>query len=191
MVNNNGKVVVKAKGFKDITADLVVLATAVIPRGDADELTKVLHINQSADGFLLEAHPKLRPVDTFTDGIFLAGCCQSPKDIPDTVAQASAAASRVCDILSKTTLEIEATTAQVDELQCRGCGFCVDVCPYDAVALKEVNQFGHTVEVAEVNDVLCKGCGACSAACLSGAIQQKGFTDKQVLAMINALGGSV
>lgn len=190
VLHNNGKAVVKAKGYKDITADLVVLATAVIPRSDSDELTRVLHINQSADGFFLEAHPKLRPVDTFTDGIFLAGCCQSPKDIPDTVAQASAAASRACDILSKSTLEIEATTAQVDELQCRGCGFCVDVCPYDAVALIKVNQFGHTVEVAEVNEVLCKGCGACSAACLSGAIQQKGFTDKQVLAMIRALGSS-
>ena len=191
VLSNNGKAVVKVEGFKDVTADLVVLATAVIPRSDSDALTKVLHINQSADGFLLEAHPKLRPVDTFTDGIFLAGCCQSPKDIPDTVAQASAAASRVCDILSKRTLEIEATTAQVAELLCRGCGFCVDVCPYDAVALKEVNRFGHTVEVAEVNEVLCKGCGACSAACLSGAIQQKGFTDKQILAMIGVLGGSV
>ncbi len=188
---NNGKTVVKAEGYQDITADLVVLATAVIPRSDSSDLAKVLNINQSADGFFLEAHPKLRPVDTFTDGIFLAGCCQSPKDIPDTVAQASAAASRACDILSKSKLEIEATTAQVDELQCRGCGFCVDVCPYDAVTLKEINQFGHTVEVAEVNEVLCKGCGACSAACLSGAIQQKGFNDKQMLAMIRVLGGSV
>jgi heterodisulfide reductase subunit A len=185
----NDGVIVKAEGYPDIAADLVVLATAVVPRKDTPSLSQLLNINQSADGFLLEAHPKLRPVDTFTDGIFLAGCCQSPKDIPDTVAQASAAASRVCDILSKPKLEIEATTAHVDELQCRGCGFCVEVCPYEAVALKEVNQFGHTVEVAEVNEALCKGCGACSAACLSGAIQQKGFTDKQILAMINALGG--
>jgi heterodisulfide reductase subunit A len=190
VLSNSDKIVVKAKGFEDITADLVVLATAVIPRSDSDELTRVLHINQSADGFLLEAHPKLRPVDTFTDGIFLAGCCQSPKDIPDTVAQASAAASRVCDILSKSNLEIEATTAHVDEFECRGCGFCVDVCPYDAITLKEINQFGHMVEVAEVNEILCKGCGACTAACLSGAIQQKGFNDKQILAMIKVLGGS-
>jgi heterodisulfide reductase subunit A-like polyferredoxin/ferredoxin len=191
VLSDNGEVVVKAKGFEDVTADLVVLATAVIPRSDSDELTRVLHINQSADGFLLEAHPKLRPVDTFTDGIFLAGCCQSPKDIPDTVAQASAAASRVCNILSKSKLEIEATTALVDEFECRGCGFCVDVCPYDAITLKEINQFGHIVEVAEVNEILCKGCGACSAACLSGAIQQKGFNDKQILAMIQVLGGSL
>jgi len=191
VLDSSGKAVVKAEGYSDIAADLVVLATAFVPRSDSSELTKILRINQSADGFLLEAHPKLRPVDTFTDGIFLAGCCQSPKDIPDTVAQAGAAASRVCNLLSKSLLEIEATTAQVDELQCRGCGFCVDVCPYDAVALKEVNRFGHTAEVAEVNEVLCKGCGACSAACLSGAIQQKGFTDKQILATICALGGSV
>ncbi|MDH5391095.1 MAG: 4Fe-4S binding protein, partial [Candidatus Bathyarchaeota archaeon] len=137
--------------------------------------------------FLLEAHPKLRPVDTFTDGIFLAGCCQSPKDIPDTVAQASAAASRASDILSKKQLEVEATIANVDELMCRGCGFCVDVCPYDAIKLKEAKQFGHTVEVAEVDEALCKGCGACSAACLSGAIQHRGFKDAQILTMINVL----
>ena len=127
-------------------------------------------------------------MDTFTDGIYIAGCCQSPKDIPDTVAQASGAASRVCDILSKKQLEVEATVAKVDETMCRGCGFCVEVCPYDAIKLKEVTQFGHTVEIAEVNEVLCKGCGACSAACLSGAIQHNGFTDGQVLAMISALG---
>jgi heterodisulfide reductase subunit A len=189
VVTSGDHVVVKAEGYDDIKADLVVLATAVVPREDTSTLAQLLNINQSADGFFLEAHPKLRPVDTFTDGTFLAGCCQSPKDIPDTVAQASAAASRVCDILSKTTLEIEATTAHVDESQCRGCGFCADVCPYEAITLVEVNQSGHTVEVAQVNEVLCKGCGACSAACLSGAIQQQGFTDRQILAMISALGG--
>ncbi|KYK36860.1 MAG: (2Fe-2S)-binding protein [Theionarchaea archaeon] len=189
VIPDGGTVLVKVKGYEDVEADLVVLATAVVPRKDTPALAQLLNINQSADGFLLEAHPKLRPVDTFTDGIFLAGCCQSPKDIPDTVAQASAAASRVCNILSKPKLEIEATTAQVDQMLCRGCGFCIDVCPYEAVELKEVNQFGHIVEVAEVNEALCKGCGACSAACLSGAIQQKGFTDKQILATIDALGG--
>jgi len=170
-------------------ADLVVLATAIVPRQDEKDLARILNINESADGFLLEAHPKLRPIDTFTDGIFLAGCCQSPKDIPDTVAQASAAASRASDILPKKQLEVEATIANVDELMCRGCGFCVDVCPYNAIKLKEVKQFGHTVEVAEVNEALCKGCGACSAACLSGAIQHRGFKDAQILAMINVLAG--
>jgi heterodisulfide reductase subunit A len=147
-----------------------------------------LNINQSADGFFLEAHPKLRPVDTFTDGIFLAGCCQSPKDVPDTVAQASGAASRACDILTKKQLEIEATIANVDEDLCRGCGFCVDACPYNAIELKEIERFGHTIEVASVNEALCKGCGSCSAACLNGAISHLGFTDGQILAVIKALG---
>ncbi|MFH1101217.1 MAG: 4Fe-4S binding protein, partial [Methanobacteriota archaeon] len=154
------------------------------------ELTRILNINQSADGFLLEAHPKLRPMDTFTDGIFLAGCCQSPKDIPDTVAQASGAASRVCDILSKKHLEIEATVALVDEALCRGCGFCVDVCPYKAIELTESteSESGRTITIARVNEALCKGCGSCSAACLNGAIQHLGFKDGQIHAMIHVLG---
>ena len=182
------KAVVKAKGHPDIEADLVVLATGLVPKEDAKELARVLNINQSADGFFLEAHPKLRPMDTFTDGIFLAGCCQSPKDVPDTVAQASGAASRVCNILSKKQLEIEATIAHVDNDLCRGCGFCVDVCPYTAIELKEIERFGHKVLVASVNEALCKGCGSCSAACLNGAIGHLGFTDGQILTMIKALG---
>jgi len=188
VTSKDNNVVVKAKGHPDIEADLVVLATGIVPREDAKEFARILNINQSADGFLLEAHPKLRPVDTFTDGIFLAGCCQSPKDVPDTVAQASGAASRVTNILSKKQLEIEATIAHVDENLCRGCGFCVDACPYNAIELKETEQFGRTVEVASVNEALCKGCGSCSAACLNGAIQHHGFKDGQILAMINALG---
>jgi heterodisulfide reductase subunit A-like polyferredoxin len=182
------KVVVKAKGHPDIDADLVVLATGIVPREDTKELARLLNINQSADGFLLEAHPKLRPVDTFTDGIFLAGCCQSPKDVPDTVAQASGAASRACDILSKKQLMIEATVANVNEDLCRGCGFCVEACPYKAIELKEIDRFGNKVIVATVNEALCKGCGSCSAACLNGAISHLGFTDGQILTMIKALG---
>ena len=180
--------VVKAKGHPDVEADLVVLATGIIPREDTKELARLLNINQSADGFLLEAHPKLRPVDTFTDGIFLAGCCQSPKDVPDTVAQASGAASRVSDILSKKQLLIEATIANVNEDLCRACGFCVDACPYKAIELVETDRFGHIVKVARVNEALCKGCGSCSAACLNGAISHLGFTDGQILAAIKALG---
>ena len=182
------KVIVKAKGHHDIEADLIVLATAIVPREDSKEITRILNINQSADGFLLEAHPKLRPLDTFTEGIFLAGCCQSPKDVPDTVAQASGAASRACDIISKKRLEIEATIAIVDEDLCRGCGFCVDACPYKAIELKEIDRFGHKIIVASVNEALCKGCGSCSAACLNGAISHLGFTDGQILTMIKALG---
>ncbi len=187
VVEADGKTVVKAEGHPDIEADLVVLATAIVARDDAPEIARICNISQGTDGFFLEAHPKLRPLDTFTEGIFLAGCSQAPKDIPDTVAQASGAASRVCDILSKDTLAIDPLVSSVDESQCRGCGFCVEVCPYDAISLDEANQFGHIVTVAKVNEALCKGCGACSAACLSGAIQVKGFKDGQILAAINAL----
>jgi len=182
--------VVKAKGHPDIEADLVVLATAIEPRTDAAATMNILNITQSGDGFMLEAHPKLRPVDTATEGVFLAGCCQAPKDIPDTVAQASGAAAGACGILSKDKLEIEPLTSYVTESLCRGCGFCVEVCPYDAIALEEVNQFGHIVQVAKVNDALCKGCGSCAGVCLSGAIQVKGYNDKQIHAAIIALGGS-
>jgi len=188
VTTNSGKTIVKAKGHPDIEADLVVLATGIVPREDSKDLARILNINHSADGFLLEAHPKLRPVDTFTDGIFLAGCCQSPKDVPDTVAQASGAASRVCDILAKKQLLIEATVANVNEDLCRGCGFCVDACPYNAIELIETDRFGHVVKIASVNEALCKGCGSCSAACLNGAIGHLGFTDGQILAMIKALG---
>jgi heterodisulfide reductase subunit A len=185
----NGTLVVKAKGHPDIPADLVVLATGIVPREDTQDLARLLNINQSADGFFLEAHPKLRPVDTFTDGIFLAGCCQSPKDVPDTVAQASGAASRACDILTKKQLLIEATIAFVEEGLCRGCGFCVDACPYTAIELIETDLNGQIIKVARVNEALCKGCGSCSAACLNGAISHLGFTDGQILAAIKALGG--
>jgi heterodisulfide reductase subunit A-like polyferredoxin len=188
-IEKNGKqVVVKAKGHPDVVADLVVLATGVVPREDSKELARLLNINQSADGFLLEAHPKLKPLDTFTDGIYLAGCCQSPKDIPDTVAQASGAASRVCNILSKKQLEIDAAIANVNEDLCRGCGFCVDSCPYTAIELTDIKKSGHMVKVANVNEATCKGCGSCSAACLNGAISHLGFTDDQILSMIKALG---
>jgi len=187
IIEKGEKVIVKAEGHPDIEADLVVLATAIEPREDVSDIGRILNISQSGDGFYLEAHPKLRPVDTFTEGIFLAGCCQSPKDIPDTVAQASGAASRVCGILSKDKLKIDPQISFVDEAMCRGCGFCVEVCPYDSIELIEVNRFGHMVDVARVNEALCKGCGACSAACLSGAIQVKGFSDKQILVAIDAL----
>jgi len=183
-----GKTIVKAKGHPDIEADLVVLATGIVPREDTKDLARLLNINQSSDGFLLEAHPKLRPVDTFTEGIFLAGCCQSPKDVPDTVAQASGAASRACDILSKKQLLIEATVASVNENLCRGCGICVEACPYKAIELVEKEINGYKVLVAQVNEALCKGCGSCAAACLNQAIGHLGFTDGQILTMIKALG---
>ena len=189
--NEDGEtIVIKANGHPDLEVDLVVLATAIEPRKDALDMMRTLNIGASGDGFMLEAHPKLRPMDTFTDGIFLAGCCQAPKDIPDTVAQASGAAAMACNILSKDTLEIDPLVSSVNEVLCRGCGFCVEVCPYDAIGLESVNQFGHMADVARVNEALCKGCGSCAGACLSGAIQVMGFNDKQIHAAINALGES-
>ena len=173
--------VVKAKGHPDVEADLVVLATGIIPREDTKELARLLNINQSADGFLLEAHPKLRPVDTFTDGIFLAGCCQSPKDIPDAVAQASGAAIRASEPLAAGKVEVEAISASIDEDLCSGCRICEDLCAYSAL------EFDEKDKIMRVNDVMCKGCGSCASACPAGAITMRHFDIKQILAQIGGL----
>lgn len=171
----------------EVEADLVVLATGMVAR-DASELKNALRLSQSSDRFFLEAHPKLRPMDTATAGVYLAGCCQGPKDIPDSVAQASGAAAKAIAPLATGKVKIDPIISSVDESICRGCGICITTCPYDAIELKEITRDGYPVEVALVNDVLCKGCGACAASCLSGAIQQKSFTDEQVLSQITALG---
>ena len=166
----------------EISTEMVVLVPALVPRLGADDLTRTFHLSQSADGFLLEAHPKLRPMDTFTDGIFLAGCCQGPKDIQDTVSQASGAASRAETILSKKELEIEPLVASVDEDLCSGCSICVSICSFNAIDLIEEKE-GKTH--AKVNEALCKGCGACVGSCPSGAMQQSGFKDKQMIPMVD------
>jgi heterodisulfide reductase subunit A len=175
------KVVVKAKGHPDVIADLIVLATAIIPRKDSKELTRKLNINKSADGFFLEAHPKLRPVDTFTDGIFLAGCCQSPKDIPDAVAQASGAAVRASEPLAAGKVFVEAISAAIDDDLCSGCRICEDLCPYSAL------EFDEKDKIMKVNDVMCKGCGCCASACPTGAISMRHFDLKQILAQIGGI----
>jgi len=180
-----GKAVVKAKGHPDIEADLVVLATGIVPREDSKELVRILNINQSADGFLLEAHPKLRPMDTFTDGIFLAGCCQSPKDIPDTVAQASGAAVRAAEPLAQGKVVVEAISAMVDEDICGGCRMCEDLCAYSAL------EFDSKKKVMIINDVICKGCGSCASACPTGAISMRHFNVRQILAQIGGIAGEV
>ncbi len=169
--------------------DLVVLAVGLVPRGDGRKVIDLLRLSQSPDRFLMEAHPKLRPVDTASDGVFLAGCCQGPKDIPDTVAQAKGAAASALIPLARGKVSIDAQVASVDESTCRGCGFCVSICPYTAIELVTVNRFGHMVEVARVNEALCKGCGSCSAGCLSNSIQPRSFRDRQILPQIAALGG--
>jgi len=166
----------------EIDADMVVLATAMRPSKGADELSKKLKIAMDKDGFLAEAHPKLRPVESVTSGMFLAGAAQAPKDIPEAVAQASGAAAKAIAILSQERLYHAPTVAKVNLNLCTGCGMCVDVCPYDALTLKDGK--------AEVNEVLCEGCGTCSATCLRAAIQVKNLTPLQVHEMIRtSLGG--
>ena len=165
----------------EIKTDLVVLVPALVPRADSNEFARILRISQSADGFLLEAHPKLRPMDTFTGGIFITGCCQGPKDIQDSVAQASGAAARAANILSKKELESEPLISCVDEDLCSGCSTCIAICPYNAIELDtEKDGKSH----AKINEALCMGCGACVVSCPSGAMQQRGFKDKQIKPMI-------
>ena len=163
----------------EIEADLVVMANAIEARKDAEELAKLLKISRSADGFFLEAHPKLRPLDTFTDGIFIAGCCQSPKDIPDSVAQAVGAAIRASIPLMRGDVEIEPLVAIINEDVCVGCRTCEEICPFGALSLE--------AGVMRVNEVICKGCGSCGSACPSGAISMVHFKDEQIFAQMEAM----
>jgi heterodisulfide reductase subunit A len=168
----------------EIAADLVVLATAMEPEPTAAALAKILKIQVGADGFFSEAHPKLRPVESITSGFFLAGCGQGPKDIPESVAQAGGAASKVIRLFARDTLPHEPTVAYVDEDLCGGCRICISVCPYSA------REFDAEKGIATVKEALCEGCGICVAACPCGATQQRNLTDAQVRDMITAgLGG--
>ncbi|MDD2665975.1 MAG: CoB--CoM heterodisulfide reductase iron-sulfur subunit A family protein [Methanocellales archaeon] len=169
-----------------IKPDLLVLSAAVLPHPGNKELSEMLKVPLRGDGFFLEAHVKLRPIDFSNDGIFLCGLAHSPKSIDETLSQASAAASRAATILSKERVEAEGAVISVDEILCRGCGRCEEVCEYNALELKEIEP-GRLV--AQVKKVLCKGCGTCSVACPSGAITLKHFTDKQIIAMIDAMAG--
>jgi len=161
-----------------LAVDMVVLSCALEPRADTEQLARILTLSRKADGFLLEKHPKLDPVATTTDGVYIAGCCQSPKDIPDTVAQASAAAARVLALISKGKVEIEGAIAYIDEEHCAGCKICIDLCPYKAISYDEAKK------VSRVNEALCKGCGTCVAACPSGAIKGRHFTSEEIMAEI-------
>ncbi len=147
----------------------MVLAVGMVPARAAPRVSNLLKLSKSPDDFLLGGPPQAAARWTRrSDGIFLAGCCQGPKDIPDTVAQASGAAARACIPLSQGKVKTEAQVAQVDEKLCRACGFCMEVCPYEAIGLKRIEGAGTARDVAAVNEVLCKGCGACAAACLPG-----------------------
>jgi heterodisulfide reductase subunit A2 len=165
----------------EVEADLVVLAVGMTPRQDTSAIAGLFKLSRSADGFLLEAHPKLRPVDTAVAGVFLAGCCQGPKDIAESIAQARAAASAAMIPLMRGQVTVEAATSFIDEDLCAGCGQCATVCSFGALSLHPVRG------VMVANPVLCQGCGACAAACPSGAINVHHFTFDQFMAQIAAL----
>ena len=166
----------------ELPAGLVALSAAVLPSPGARELSEMLKVPVDEHGFFSEAHVKLRPVDFASDGVFVCGVAHGPKAIAENVAQAKGAAARAAVVLSKGTFTSEGAVAQVDEEACRGCGTCVEVCPFTAIALKKVED----ALVAEVNPALCKHCGTCSAACLSSAITTEHFTNDQIFAMIGA-----
>jgi heterodisulfide reductase subunit A len=170
-----------------VRADLVVLASAMVPA--QTDVAARLRVPTDAFGFFQEAHPKLRPVETLTAGIFITGAAHGPKDIPDTVAQASAAAAKTLELLSKTLLQREPTIARVDEAVCMACFECVRVCPYQAVEKREIRaRDGRLLRtVARVNPAMCEGCGACAGACRSGAMDIQGYTDTQIFAQLTAL----
>jgi len=159
--------------------DMVVLSTAIEAPHDAGRVASLFGLSRSEDGFFAEAHPKMRPVETNTEGVFLAGTAQGPKDVPDTVAQAGAAASMALALLDKGEVTISPTTAKVIVERCVGCGDCILVCPYSAISRVEGK--------AEINSALCKGCGTCVATCPAGAIEALHFTDEQIVAQIEGV----
>ena len=175
-----------------ILADLVVLAVGMIPRTSTRELQSRLKIPSSPDGFIQEAHAKLRPVELSTDGIFIAGAVQGPKDITESAISGSAAAAKAASILSKGRVELEPTTALVDMEKCDGCALCIEACSFTAISLTEAIEGGEAKKRAIVNDALCKGCGACAAICPPRAISVRHFTIPQITAVLDAalVGGS-
>jgi len=169
-----------------VPVDMVVLCVALQARSDADKVAKLFNIGRRTDGFFLERHVKLDPVATATDGIFIAGCCEGPKDIPDTVAQASAAAAKTLSLISKGKVFLEAAVASVDQTRCMGCGRCEEICEFRA---PKISKNGMPLPTSTINDILCKGCGACAVSCPTGAITIKHFTREEILAEVEALAG--
>ncbi len=175
-----------------IDADLVVLAAAIEPDSSARPLATMLTASMDTNDFFTEAHPKLKPVESPTAGVFLSGTCQGPKDIPETVSQAGAAASKVIGLLCKDKLTGNPCVAHSDEMMCNGCSTCEKVCPYGAISYldKEFRMPDRTTRVrrvASVNEAVCQGCGACTVACMSGAMDLKGFMNRQIIAEVDAI----
>jgi heterodisulfide reductase subunit A len=181
-----GKLVVRVEdtligAVRRVPLDMVILAVGLEPRADAQEVRRLFNLSCSTEGFFLERHPKLAPVNTFTDGIFIAGACQGPRDIPDTVAQAGAAAAEALALIDTGYVELEPNTACIREEDCSGCKSCLPLCPYQAISFRE------DTKKAQINEALCKGCGTCVAACPSGSITQHLFEDAQLFSEIDGL----
>ena len=185
-----GKLVVVAEDTllgitRRLPVDMVILSGGLKPGADADQLARTFSLNCAQGGFFLERHPKLAPVDSMSDGIFIAGACQGPKDIPDTVAQGAAAAAGALSLIDKGKVVIEPITAEIDETRCAGCRICIANCPYSAI------DYDQEKKVSVVTEELCKGCGTCVAGCPSGAARQKNFEDVQIFSEIEgALAGN-
>jgi len=162
----------------EVEVDLVILSVGLIPERTSKKLSEILNLSVGADGFFMEAHPKLKPLDTLVDGIFIAGNAHGPKDIPDSIAQACGAAQKASILMSKGEVEVEATIAKVNKDLCSGCFICASLCPFNAITIE-----GGSVKIIEV---MCKGCGACAAACPTKAIEALHFKDDQILAEIGA-----
>ena len=165
----------------NVGADMVVLMSAAVPSGGSDELGRLLRVGVDENGFFAEAHPKLHPVESLTAGVYLAGAAQFPKDIPESVAQASGAAAKVLRLFAREELSQEPSVAVVDERLCVGCGLCVPACPYEARAIHPWRP------VATVNTALCQGCGACAVVCRNKATTVRNMDTGQILAMMEAV----
>jgi heterodisulfide reductase subunit A len=185
-LGEEGKLIIQAEDTligeqRRVPVDMVILSPAIQARHDAAEVAHLFGISCSHDNWFIEKHPKLDPVATMTDGIFIAGCAQGPKDIPDSVAQGAAAAARVLGLITQGEVELEPVRAEIDEERCSGCRICNNMCPYSAI------DFIEDLEVSRVNPALCKGCGTCVAACPSGVITGAHFSNEQVLAEIEGI----
>ncbi|MGO9862771.1 MAG: CoB--CoM heterodisulfide reductase iron-sulfur subunit A family protein [Terriglobales bacterium] len=181
-----GKLVIRAEdtlaGFvRRIPVDMVVLSVGLEPQADAQDVRRLFNISCAAEGWFLERHPKLAPVSTFTEGVFIAGACQGPKDIPDSVAQAGAAAAEALVLIDAKSVELDPYTASIVEEECSGCKSCIPLCPYQAIAFVDEKK------KAYINEVLCKGCGTCAAGCPSGSIKQNFFEDAEIFEEIEGV----
>jgi len=184
--NGHGRLVLQVEDtllsrVRKIPVDMVVLGVGLEAQADASDVRRLFNITCSSEGWFMERHPKLAPVNMFTDGVFLAGCCQGPKDIPDTVAQAGAAAAESLALIDAKHIELEPNTAYIVEEDCSGCKTCVPLCPYSAISFLEAKK------KAEINEALCKGCGTCVAACPSGSIGQNLFEDQEIFEEIQGV----